>query len=150
MKAVIQRVNYVSVYINGYEKSAIKGGLLVLIGVENNDSEWDIDWICNKIVQMRIFNDKDGKMNISIKESGGDIMLVSQFTLFASTQKGNRPSFSNAAKPAIAIPIYHKCIEKFELLLGKNIFTGEFGADMKVNLENDGPVTIIMDSKNIQ
>ncbi|MFN4084068.1 MAG: D-aminoacyl-tRNA deacylase [Bacteroidia bacterium] len=148
MRVVIQRVKYASVDISGSRKAAINIGLLVLAGFEENDTHDDIEWICQKIVNMRIFADENGLMNVSLKDIGGDILLVSQFTLFASTKKGNRPGFTKSAKPEIAIPLYKKCITIFEHHLGKPIQTGEFGADMQVSLLNEGPVTIIMDSKN--
>jgi D-tyrosyl-tRNA(Tyr) deacylase len=122
--------------------------LLVLAGIEDADTQEDIDWLSSKIVQLRIFNDAEGVMNLSIKDTGGDILLVSQFTLHASTKKGNRPSYIKASKPPVAIPLYEKLIVRLEQELGKSIGTGEFGADMKVALLNDGPVTIIIDSKN--
>jgi D-tyrosyl-tRNA(Tyr) deacylase len=148
MRAVIQRVSRASVTIDGQIKSAIEGGLLVLIGIEDTDTMEDIGWLSGKIVNLRIFNDSDGIMNLSVKETGGDILIVSQFTLHASTKKGNRPSYIRASKPDIAIPIYTKMISQLEADLGKAIGTGEFGADMKVELLNDGPVTIIIDSKS--
>ena len=148
MRAVIQRVSRASVTIDGQIKSAIEGGLLVLAGIEDTDTMEDIGWLSGKIVNLRIFNDSDGVMNLSVKETGGDILLVSQFTLHASTKKGNRPSYIRASKPDIAIPLYTKMISQLEADLGKAIGTGEFGADMKVQLLNDGPVTIVMDSKN--
>jgi D-aminoacyl-tRNA deacylase len=148
MKAVIQRVTSASVTIEGKTTAEIKTGLLVLLGIEEADSHEDIDWLIGKIINLRIFNDKNGIMNLSVQEIGGDIIVVSQFTLHASTRKGNRPSYIKAAKPEIAIPLYHAFISKFATAFGKKIQTGEFGADMKVSLLNDGPVTIIMDTKN--
>lgn len=148
MIAVIQRVSSASVEIEGKVKSSISKGMLVLIGIEDADNQEDIDWLTNKIVNLRIFNDPDGIMNISIKDAGGDIIAVSQFTLHASTKKGNRPSYIKAAKPETAIPLYEKFIKGLEALLEKSIQTGEFGADMKVSLINDGPVTIVIDTKN--
>ena len=148
MIAVIQRVASSSVKIENKIKAEIGSGLLILLGIENDDNDEDIDWLSNKIVNLRIFNDGDGVMNVSIKEHGGDIILVSQFTLHASTKKGNRPSYIKAAKPDIAIPLYEKFIRALETVLGKPVQTGEFGADMKVSLINDGPVTIIIDTKN--
>jgi D-aminoacyl-tRNA deacylase len=148
MRAVIQRVTQASVTINQVVISAIQHGLLVLIGIEDADTLEDIEWLSNKIIQLRIFDDENKVPNISLKDTGGDILLVSQFTLQASTKKGNRPSYIRASKPAIAIPVYEKLIARFEHDLGKKIFTGEFGADMKVGLVNDGPVTIIIDTKN--
>lgn len=148
MRAVIQRVSRASVTIDGQIRSAIEGGLLVLVGIEDADTTEDIEWLSGKIVNLRIFNDSDGVMNLSIKETGGDILLVSQFTLHASTKKGNRPSYIRASKPDIAIPLYKKMISQLEADLGKAIGRGEFGADMKVELLNDGPVTIVMDTKS--
>ncbi len=148
MKAVIQRVTKASVTINGIEKSSIEKGLLVLVGIEDADNEEDIAWLGNKIINLRIFNDENNVPNISVKDIEGDILLVSQFTLHASTKKGNRPSYIKASKPDFAIPIYEKMIVQLENDLGKKIFTGEFGADMKVKLLNDGPVTICIDTKN--
>ncbi len=148
MRAVIQRVKQAGVTIEDKIKSAIGDGLLVLLGIEDADNNGDIEWLSNKIVQLRIFNDEKGVMNISLKESGGDVLLVSQFTLHASTKKGNRPSYIRAGKPDFARQLYKKLIEQLENDLGKKIYTGEFGADMKVSLLNDGPVTIIIDTKN--
>lgn len=149
MRAIIQRVSKASVSIDGKSNGKIKTGLLVLLGIENADCEKDIEWLVKKIVQMRIFSDSEGKMNLSVQEINGDILVISQFTLFASTKKGNRPSFIQAAKPDVAIPLYEKFIVATEKLLNKKIQTGVFGADMQVELINDGPVTIILDSKNI-
>lgn len=148
MRAVIQRVSEASVSIEGKIKGEIAGGLLVLLGIEEADTEADIQYLSKKIVQLRIFSDEEGKMNHSVQDSGGDILLISQFTLHASTQKGNRPSFIKAAKPATAIPLYETFKKTVAEYLGKPIACGEFGADMKVKLLNDGPVTIVMDSKN--
>ncbi len=148
MIAVIQRVSEASVTIDLQVKSKIDKGLLILIGIEEGDTNEDIEWLSNKIVNLRIFNDTEGVMNVSMKDDGGDIILVSQFTLQASTKKGNRPSYLKAAKPDIAIPIYEKMISALEIALGKPIQTGEFGADMKISLINDGPVTIVIDTKN--
>lgn len=148
MKAVIQRVLNASVTVTGTLKSSIAGGLLVLIGVEDADNDEDVIWLSNKIVNLRIFNDENNIPNISVKEMNGDILLVSQFTLQASTKKGNRPSYIKASKPDHAIPMYKKMIAQLENDLDKKIYTGEFGADMKVSLLNDGPVTIIIDTKN--
>ena len=148
MRAVIQRVKQADVTIGDKIKSAIGDGLLVLVGIEDADNTEDIEWLSNKIVQLRIFNDEKGVMNISLKGSGGDVLLVSQFTLHASTKKGNRPSYIRAAKTDFAKQLYKKLIEQLENNLGKKIYTGEFGADMKVSLLNDGPVTIIIDTKN--
>ncbi len=148
MRVVIQRVNFASLQIENEVYSKINQGLLVLLGIENEDTQEDIDWLSNKIINLRIFNDENGVMNLSLKDINADIMLVSQFTLFASTKKGNRPSYICSAKPEISKPMYEKFISKLENDLGKQIATGVFGADMKINLENDGPVTIIIDSKN--
>ena len=148
MKVVIQRVAQSSVTIDGKQKSSIKTGLLVLVGIEDADGEEDISWLSNKIVNLRIFDDKNQVPNLSVKDIDGEILLVSQFTLQASTKKGNRPSYVRASKPDFAIPMYEKMILQLEKDLGKEISTGEFGADMKVALVNDGPVTIVIDSKN--
>ena len=148
MIAVIQRVSEASVTINSIIKSKIETGLLVLLGIEDADQDEDIGWLTNKIVNLRVFPDDDGVMNRSLMDVGGEVLLVSQFTLHASTKKGNRPSYIKAAKPAMAIPIYKKVIAAFEALLAREVATGEFGADMKVSLCNDGPVTIIIDTKN--
>lgn len=148
MIAVLQRVQNACVVIEGKEKAAIQAGLLVLLGITHEDTENDVIWLAKKIANMRIFNDAEGKMNLDVKTIAGDILLVSQFTLHASTKKGNRPSFTAAAPPPIAIPLYEKMITALGQELGKPIFTGEFGADMKITLLNDGPVTIIIDSKN--
>ena len=147
MKAVIQRVTQAGVTIDHKIRSEIKNGLLVLIGIEDADTGEDIEWLSNKIVNLRIFDDENKVPNISVKDTGGDILLVSQFTLQASTKKGNRPSYIKASKPEIATPIYEKMITQLEKDLDKKIFTGEFGADMKVSLLNDGPVTIFIDTK---
>jgi D-aminoacyl-tRNA deacylase len=147
MRAVIQRVNHASVTINGKETRRINDGLLVLLGIEDADSLEDIQWLSSKITNLRIFNDAEGVMNISAKDTQRDIMLISQFTLHASTKKGNRPSYIKASKPEIAIPLYEKMITQLTNDLGKPIQTGEFGADMNVELVNNGPVTIIIDSK---
>ncbi|MEY2917558.1 MAG: hypothetical protein RIS73_1272 [Bacteroidota bacterium] len=148
MRAVIQRVTHASVTIDGKIKSAIKKGLLVFVGMEDADTIEDIEWLSNKIINLRIFDDANKVPNISVKDMGGDILLVSQFTLHAATKKGNRPSYIKASKPDVAIPLYEKMIVQLENDLGKQIFTGEFGADMKVELLNDGPVTIVIDTKN--
>jgi D-tyrosyl-tRNA(Tyr) deacylase len=148
MIAVIQRVSEASVTIDDKVKSSINSGLLVLLGIEDADNQEDIDWLSAKIVNLRIFNDEHGVMNVSVKEKDGDILVVSQFTLHASTKKGNRPSYIKAAKPEIAIPLYETFVTAVKSNLGKEVFTGEFGADMKVSLLNDGPVTIIIDTKN--
>ncbi|MFP4025866.1 MAG: D-aminoacyl-tRNA deacylase [Thiohalospira sp.] len=148
MKAVIQRVTEASVSIENKIKSSIKKGLLVLIGIENADTDEDIRWLSNKITQLRIFDDKEGIMNLSIKDIDGEILAISQFTLHAKTKKGNRPSYQQAAKPEVSIPIYNKFVEQLGVDLGKDVQTGEFGAYMKIKLTNDGPVTIIIDTKN--
>lgn len=148
MRTVIQRVSQASVMINGQIKSAINAGLLVLLGIEDADNDQDIAWLSKKITQLRIFNDKQGIMNLSVKEVSGEILLISQFTLHALTKKGNRPSYIRASKPKIAIIPYKKMIRQLNIDLGKPIQTGEFGADMKVSLVNDGPVTIFIDTKN--
>ncbi len=148
MRTVIQRVNYASVQIEGNIFSSISQGLLVLVGIEPNDNDEDIKWLAHKIVNLRIFADENGKMNLSVKDIGGDILIVSQFTLHASTKKGFRPSYTRAATPDIAIPLYEKFVMAVEKELGKKVPTGQFGAHMRISLENDGPVTIIIDSKN--
>lgn len=148
MRVVIQRTGHASVTINGICKSAIQKGLMILIGIEETDGKEDIDWLCKKIVNLRVFDDENGVMNKSILDIGGDILVISQFTLHASTKKGNRPSYTRAAKPEISIPLYEQFCKELSLALGKEIGTGEFGADMKVELLNDGPVTICMDTKN--
>lgn len=147
MRAVIQRVTSASVAIDEQVRSEIGPGLLVLIGIEEADDESDIEWLTNKIVQLRIFDDKEGVMNLSVMDVGGNILVVSQFTLHAKTKKGNRPSYIKAARPEIAIPLYNRFVERLAQLMGKEIPTGEFGAMMKVSLVNDGPVTIIIDTK---
>jgi D-tyrosyl-tRNA(Tyr) deacylase len=148
MRLVIQRVSQASVSIEGKVKSSIEGGLLVLVGIEDADGTDDITWLSQKLVNLRIFNDDAGVMNRSVQETGGEILLISQFTLFASTKKGNRPSYLRASKPPVAIPLYEALIKQVEKDLGKPIQTGEFGADMQVSLINDGPVTLMMDSQN--
>lgn len=148
MKAVIQRVTKSSVTIDGRIKSSIGPGLLILLGIEDGDSLEDISWLSSKIVNLRIFNDQQGVMNLSLIDIYGELLLISQFTLHASTKKGNRPSYIKAANPEIAIPLYEQMISHLQNNLGKPIQTGEFGADMKVDLLNDGPVTIIIDTKN--
>lgn len=148
MRIVLQRVSEASVTVEATVTGAIGKGLLVLVGIEDADTDEDIQWLSNKIVNLRIFDDAAGVMNLGIKEVDGDILLVSQFTLHANTKKGNRPSYIKASKPAIAIPMYEKMIRQLETDLGKKIQTGIFGADMKIRLLNDGPVTIIIDSKN--
>ena len=147
MRAVIQRVSEASVTVDENITGAIQQGLLVLAGIEDADTDEDIAWLSGKIVNLRIFNDENGVMNVSVKDNGGDILLVSQFTLHAATKKGNRPSYIKASKPDIAIPVYEKMIAKLQTDLGKPVATGIFGADMKVRLLNDGPVTIIIDTK---
>lgn len=148
MKAVIQRVTAASVTINNEKVADIGQGLLVLVGIEDADTTEDIDWLTAKIVQLRIFNDENEVMNKSVQDVNGDIIVVSQFTLHASTKKGNRPSYLKASKPAIAIPLYEAFVLSMEKSIGKKVQTGQFGADMKVSLVNDGPVTIIIDTKN--
>lgn len=148
MRAVIQRVAKASVGVSGEITGSISKGLLVLVGIEDADDESDMEWLAAKIVNMRIFNDEAGVMNISLLESGGDVLLVSQFTLHASTKKGNRPSYIRASKPDIAVPLYEQFKQQLTTDLGKEIQAGIFGADMKVELLNDGPVTIIIDTKN--
>jgi D-tyrosyl-tRNA(Tyr) deacylase len=147
MRAVIQRVKHAGVFINGLVHSSIESGLMILLGIENTDSLNDIQWLSNKLINLRIFNDTEGIMNLSLLERGGDILLVSQFTLFAATKKGNRPSYIRASKPDFAIPLYEKMICQLEKDLGRKIYTGVFGADMQIEMINDGPVTIIMDTK---
>ncbi len=147
MRVVIQRVTEASVSVGGKEIASIKHGLLVLLGIEDADTGEDIGWLTKKIVQLRIFNDANGVMNLSLPETDGDILVVSQFTLYASTRKGNRPSYIRASKAGVAIPMYEKFIRELSSGLGKPVVSGIFGADMKVSLLNDGPVTIIMDSK---
>jgi len=148
MIAVIQRVTRASVTIHQQIKASIGLGLVVLIGIEEADTQEDVDWLAAKLINLRIFEDENGVMNISVKDVGGDIIIVSQFTLHASTKKGNRPSYIKAAKPEVAIPFYEKFVEAVQQQLGKPVQTGEFGADMKVELVNDGPVTILIDTKN--
>ncbi len=147
MRVVIQRVGEAEVKVDGETIGKIGSGLLVLAGFEANDNQKDLEWMSGKICKLRIFNDENGVMNISVKDAGGDILLVSQFTLHADAQKGNRPSYIKAARPEIAIPLYEQFIKQLEFDLGKSIQTGKFGADMKVSLMNDGPVTILLDSK---
>lgn len=148
MRVVIQRTGHASVSIDGACKAAIGKGLLVLLGIEEADGKDDIDWLCKKIVNLRIFDDEQGVMNKSVIETGGDILVISQFTLHASTKKGNRPSYIRAARPETAIPLYELFCWELSTALGKEVGTGRFGADMKVELLNDGPVTICMDTKN--
>lgn len=150
MIAVIQRVSEASVTIDNHVKGSIGAGFMILLGITHTDTQEDVEWLSKKIVGMRIFSDEEGKMNLDLKSVEGNILLISQFTLHASTKKGNRPSFIEAAKPDIAIPLYESMIAQLEKELGKSIQTGEFGADMKVALINDGPVTIVIDSKNKQ
>ena len=150
MKTVIQRVSQSSVTINNEIVAQIQKGVLVLVGIEDADQQEDIVWLASKIANLRIFADENDIMNLSVKEINGDVIVVSQFTLHAQTKKGNRPSYIKASKPEIAIPMYEKFIQHLELELGKSIQTGQFGADMKVALINDGPVTIIIDTKNKQ
>lgn len=147
MRVVIQRVSEASVTINGQVKSQIEAGLLILLGIEDADTQEDIDWLCRKVSNLRIFNDEAGVMNQSVVAIGGELLVVSQFTLQASTKKGNRPSYLKASKPDVAIPLYEKFVAKLAEVSGLKVGTGEFGADMKVALLNDGPVTIIIDSK---
>ncbi|HZJ36594.1 MAG TPA: D-aminoacyl-tRNA deacylase [Gillisia sp.] len=148
MRVVLQRVSQASVSIDNKINAAIKEGILILLGIEDADTSQDIKWLCNKIVKMRIFNDEKGVMNLSLQEIDGEALVISQFTLHASTKKGNRPGYIKAARPEVAIPLYEEFIREFEKILGKKVGTGIFGADMKVSLLNDGPVTIVLDSKN--
>lgn len=148
MRVVIQRVSEAAVSINTKVVGAINTGLLVLVGITEDDTQADIDWLVKKIVQLRIFNDEDGLMNLSLQDIDGEVLVISQFTLFAKTKKGNRPSYIQAAKPAIAIPLYEKFKACLSAALNKTIASGEFGADMQVHLINNGPVTLLIDSKN--
>ena len=148
MKAVIQRVSQSSVTINNEIVAQIQQGLLVLVGIEDTDNQEDINWLTSKIANLRIFEDENEVMNLSLKDINGEMIVVSQFTLHAATKKGNRPSYIKASKPEIAIPLYESFVQQMEIELGKKIQTGQFGADMKVGLVNDGPVTIIIDTKN--
>jgi D-tyrosyl-tRNA(Tyr) deacylase len=148
MRAVLQRVRKASCEVDGNITGAIEHGLLILLGIEERDTSAEIQWLAQKIVQMRIFSDDQGLMNRSLMDVGGNILLISQFTLFAQTKKGNRPSFIRAAKPTQAIPLYEEMIQKLEELLGRPVATGVFGADMQISLINDGPVTIIMDTQD--
>src|SRR4030042_4502748 len=148
MRALIQRIKEASITINGSLYASVRNGILVFIGSEESDDREDIEWLAGKIVRLRIFNDKEGIMNLPITEIQGEIMVVSQFTLHASTRKGNRPSYIRAAKPEVAIPLYEAFVSQLEKEFNKNIKTGLFGADMKISLINDGPVTIFMDTKN--
>ena len=148
MRLVLQRVTEASVKVDGLIVGAINNGLIILVGIEDEDTQEDIEWLAGKASNLRIFDDADGVMNLSVKEVHGDILLISQFTLHASTKKGNRPSYIHASKPPVAIPLYEAMIQQLEKEMGKPIQTGQFGADMKVSLINNGPVTIILDSKN--
>jgi D-tyrosyl-tRNA(Tyr) deacylase len=148
MRAVIQRVTHANVVVNNNVRSSITKGLLILVGIEDSDTTEDLIWLSGKVVNLRIFNDAAGVMNESVIEQGGDILVVSQFTLHVSTKKGNRPSYIRASKPPVAIPLYEQFVQQLQTDLGKPVFTGEFGADMKVSLLNDGPVTIVIDTKN--
>ena len=148
MRLLIQRVTEASVTIDNKVKSAIKNGLLVLVGIGNDDDKTDIEWLTRKLLNLRIFNDENDVMNKSVKDIDGELLIISQFTLHASTKKGNRPSYIKAAKPDVAIPLYEQFVKNVETAFGKSVGTGEFGADMKVALLNDGPVTIWIDSKN--
>ena len=148
MRAVLQRVTQASCTVNGEIIGAIETGFLVLLGIEDADTLEDLDWLAQKIIGMRVFGDENGMMNKALADVSGDILLISQFTLFASTKKGNRPGFTRAARPDVAIPLYEKMIEKLSALLGKKVKTGIFGADMKIALLNDGPVTILIDTKD--
>ena len=148
MRTVIQRVQHCSVTIDGQLKSNIGNGMLVLVGIEDRDTQEDIEWLCKKIANLRIFDDENGVMNRSVIDTGGEVMVVSQFTLHASTKKGNRPSYIHASKPDFAIPMYESFCAEMGLQIGKNVATGVVGADMKIELLNDGPVTILIDSQN--
>ena len=148
MRTVIQRVQHCSVTIDGQLKSNIGNGMLVLVGIEDRDTQEDIEWLCKKIANLRIFDDENGVMNRSVIDTGGEVMVVSQFTLHASTKKGNRPSYIHASKPDFAIPMYESFCAEMGLQIGKNVATGVFGADMKIELLNDGPVTILIDTQN--
>ena len=148
MKAVIQRVSKASVAIDNKKVANILHGVLVLLGIEELDTQEDINWLSNKIINLRVFDDENGVMNNSLHDSDGEVIVVSQFTLYASTKKGNRPSYIKAAKPSIAVPLYNKFIDTFESKLGKKIQTGKFGSHMELEIYNDGPVTIIIDTKN--
>lgn len=148
MRIILQRVSEASVTVDGRVTGEIGPGLLLLLGIEDADTDEDIEWLCQKVIKMRIFSDEEGKMNLSVKDTGGGLLVVSQFTLHASTKKGNRPSFMGAARPEYAVPMYEKFVQALGALAGQGVATGEFGADMKVRLLNDGPVTIFIDSKN--
>jgi len=147
MRVVIQRVSRATVTIGGRKKAETGAGLLVFAGIEETDSEPDVEWLCNKIIQLRIFNDLNGIMNLSVGDTKGDIMVISQFTLHAKTKKGNRPSYIRAARPETAIPLYNSFVSRLSRLLGKDVATGEFGAMMQIELINDGPVTILIDTR---
>lgn len=147
MRAVIQRVREASVTIDDQVKSAIRRGLLVLLAVEDADTSEDIEWLSGKVARLRVFDDAEGVMNLSVTEAQGQVLVVSQFTLFASTRKGNRPSYTRSSRPEFAVPMYEQFVNSLQIALGQPVLTGEFGADMKVALLNDGPVTIIIDSK---
>lgn len=147
MRAVIQRVTKASVSIKNSIKASVGNGLLILVGIEEADNETDLEWLCSKIVQLRIFDDNDGVMNLSVKDINGELLAVSQFTLHAKTKKGNRPSYIKAARPEQAIPLYNRFVARLTELLGREVKTGEFGAMMQIELVNDGPVTIIVDTK---
>lgn len=148
MRTVTQRVEHASVTIDGVVKSEIGKGLLVLVGIEDRDTPADIEWLCKKIANLRVFDDEKGVMNLSVAETGGEVMVVSQFTLHASTKKGNRPSYIHASKPEVAIPMYEAFCAEMGLQIGREVATGTFGAEMKIRLLNDGPVTILIDSQN--
>lgn len=148
MRIVLQRVTQAEIEINHYEHRSIQKGLVLLLGIEHDDNQEDADWLVDKVRQMRIFEDADGKMNLSSEDVNGEFLIVSQFTLHASTKKGNRPSFIKAARPETAIPLYEYFVEQMKMKVNSKVITGEFGAYMKINLINDGPVTIIIDSKN--
>ena len=148
MRIILQRVSEASVIVNEATVGEIGPGLLLLLGIEDEDTDEDIEWLCQKVAKMRIFNDEEGKMNLSVKDVDGELLVVSQFTLHASVKKGNRPSFIRAARPEFAIPMYEKFVKILEITSGRDVQTGEFGAEMKVHLVNDGPVTIFVDSKN--
>ena len=148
MRIILQRVSEASVIVNEETVGEIGPGLLLLLGIEDEDTDEDIEWLCQKVAKMRIFNDEEGKMNLSVKDVDGELLVVSQFTLHASVKKGNRPSFIRAARPEFAIPMYEKFVKILEITSGRDVQTGEFGAEMKVHLVNDGPVTIFVDSKN--
>ncbi|MBA2612881.1 MAG: D-tyrosyl-tRNA(Tyr) deacylase [Bacteroidetes bacterium] len=148
MRLVLQRVKKANVSIHDALYSSINAGFLILVGIESDDTNNDIEWLCSKVCNMRVFADAEGKLNLDIKQINGELLIVSQFTLYASTKKGNRPSFIKAAQPEVAIPLYEQFISVIEKLLGKPVKTGQFGADMQIELINDGPVTILLDSKN--